>query len=82
MTNSISDGTQPYSELTCNNIVIDPLNITIDAFKNVVDSLYRGPDYSYVVYNKSFESSRLREMITYINEPEYTKKIECIINNI
>ncbi len=78
----ISDGTKPYSALTCNNIVIDPLNITIDGFKNVVDSLYMGEEYSYVVYNKSFESSRLREMINYINEPEYTRKIECIINNI
>ncbi len=78
----ISDGTKPYSELTCNNIVIDPKNINVDEFKKVVDALYMGEEYSYVVYNKSFESSRLKEMITYINEPEYTKKIECIINNI
>ncbi len=78
----ISDGTIPYPELTCNNIVIDPLQINVEAFKKIVDALYMGEEYSYVVYNKSFESSRLKEMIEYINEPEYTKKIMVILNNI
>ncbi len=78
----ISDGSIPYPQLKCENIVIDPLTINIDAFKQVVDALYQGAEYSYVVYNKSFEASRLKEMITYINDSEYTQKIMVIIHNM
>ncbi len=76
-----NDGT-PVKDLKCNNIVIDPLNITLQDFKHVVDSLYRGPEYSYIVYNASFERSRLKELKTYLkDEPdheEYCNKIDCI----
>lgn len=70
------------SDFKCNNIVIDPLNITVDSFKKIVDELYCGEDYSYIVYNKSFESTRLKEMINYINDPNYTSKINIIRNNL
>ncbi|MCV3728286.1 DUF2779 domain-containing protein [Ureaplasma miroungigenitalium] len=69
-------------QLNCTNLMCDPLKIDRQWFKDVVDSLYYGDDYSYVVYNKSFEQTRLKEMQTYINEPEYTKKITCIIRNL
>lgn len=68
--------------LSCNNIVIDPLKIEIDEFKKVIDELYCGDDYSYIVYNKSFESSRLKEMINYINDEKYTLMINVIRNNL
>lgn len=70
------------SQLNCNNIVIDPLNIQIEDFKKIIDELYCGPEYSYIVYNKSFESSRLKEMIEYINEESYAQKINVIRENL
>ena len=72
----------PVNELNCNNILIDPKNIKIDDYKNIVDSLYKGKDYSYVVYNKNFEKSRLEEFKSIINDDEYNKKIDIIINNL
>ncbi|MDE6289647.1 MAG: DUF2779 domain-containing protein, partial [Ureaplasma sp.] len=66
----------------CNNLMIDPKNITVDWFKQIVDYLYEGNNCSYVVYNKSFERSRLKEMKDYINEEEYSEKINVIIENI
>lgn len=71
-----------YSEMKCNNIVIDPLFITINDFKKIIDSLYSGSEYSYVVYNKSFEKSRLNEMAIFINEKEYSDKVNIIVNNL
>ncbi|MBR2651655.1 DUF2779 domain-containing protein, partial [bacterium] len=68
--------------LVCNNLMCDPKKIDISFLKSVVDSLYCGPEYSYIVYNKSFECSRLSEINKFINEKSYTKKIETIINNI
>ncbi|MCV3754022.1 DUF2779 domain-containing protein [Ureaplasma zalophigenitalium] len=68
--------------LTCKNLMCDPLKINKQWFKDVVDSLYYGEHYSYVVYNKAFEQTRLKEMQAYINEAEYTKKITCIIRNL
>jgi hypothetical protein len=58
------------------------LTITVEDFKDIIDNIFNDSDNSYVVYNKSFECSRLNEMAVLINDPEYTKKIEIIINNI
>lgn len=66
----------------CVNLMCDPLKITKDFFKQIVDELYEGEEYSYVVYNKTFEENRLKEFINYINEEEYTKKINIINNNL
>lgn len=71
-----------YCDMLCNNILFDPVNITVDDFKYLIDSLYEGGQYSYVVYNISFERSRLKELIEYINDDEYTQKINIIINNL
>ena len=70
-------------------IVVDPINgISKDDFKMIIDSimpdkhLNKCREYSYVVYNKSFEQTRLKEMAQYINEPIYNQKVEIIISNI
>lgn len=67
---------------SCLNLIIDPKNINNSWWKVIIDNLYNGNDYSYVVYNKSFECKRLEEIKEYINDLEYNKKIDCIINNI
>ncbi len=66
----------------CNNLVIDPLKINIAWFKQIIDDLYEGEEYSYIVYNKSFERSRLAEMANFIKDPLYTARTETIINNL
>ncbi|MGL4948592.1 MAG: DUF2779 domain-containing protein [Mycoplasma sp.] len=76
-----NDGVK-IADLECSNLLFDPLNITIQNFKDLVDDLYCGEDYSYVVYNVSFERSRLNELIDYINEEEYTNKIKIIVSNL
>lgn len=79
----IDDGTNPdVGLLECNNILIDPINITLESFGRIVDSLHRGPDYSYIVFNKTFEKGRLLEIKEYLNNPEYASKIDDIVNNL
>lgn len=72
----------PYCDMQSNNILFDPSNITIKDFKDLIDALYEGGEYLYVVYNISFERSRLKELINYIKDDEYTQKINIIINNL
>ncbi|WP_052664057.1 DUF2779 domain-containing protein [Mycoplasmoides alvi] len=71
-------------ELNCLNLIIDPKNITVDFFKKIIDSLYvnNANEYSFVVYNASFESSRLNELKEYIKDPIYDKKIDAINANL
>ena len=66
----------------CNNLVQDPNLIDLNWFKKVVDDLYEGDEYSYIVYNQAFEKSRLKEIAQFIDEEEYTKKINVIIENL
>lgn len=77
---------QEISNCLCRNYINDPKKINQKWFKEIVDALLLGIDnpneYSFIVYNKSFEESRLKEMIGYINDPIYTKKINSIIANI
>ena len=80
--NSVIIDNDKDQTLVCNNLMCDPKKIDISFLKSVVDSLYCGPEYSYIVYNKSFECSRLSEINKFINEKSYSKKIETIINNI
>lgn len=74
-------------------LVIDPLygsnrqKFGINDLKTIVDTILPFPNdleqckqYSYVVYNKSFEENRLKEMAYYINDPEYSRKIDVITN--
>lgn len=66
----------------CQNLIADPQKITSTFFKEVIDALYEGDDCSYIVYNKSFEKTRLQELITYLNDDDYADKIVTIVNNI
>ncbi len=78
----IKSSNKPITEWKCDNLVCDPKNITVEFLKEMVDKLYEGSDASYIVYNKSFESSRLKECIRYINDERYTKKITIIRQNL
>ena len=72
------------------NMIIDPLNINLEWIKSIIDTLYEGEEYWYIVFNKNFEATRLKEMKELINLSEtsiemkniYFKKIDTIINNI
>ena len=67
----------------CINLIIDPKKINAQWYMDVIDQLYeKKKNISYIVYNKSFESSRLKEISYFLNNEEYTKKIFHIINNI
>lgn len=92
-----STANSQIENLICDNLIIDPKNININWFKQIIDSIYFGPEpikdglsirinsphnTSYIVYNKSFECSRLKEMAKFINEKEYTFKVEQINKNI
>lgn len=75
-------------------VVIDPLKgsngkkFSKQDYKIIIDSLLPSKNlkecgqYSYVVFNKNFEKTRLEEMSQYINEVEYTEKVNIINNNI
>lgn len=70
-------------------VVIDPVNgINKNDFKTIIDAclpsknLEECKEYDYIVFNKNFETIRLREMAEYINEPEYNEKVKIINDNI
>lgn len=71
-------------KLNCENLIFDPLFISVNDFKKVIDSLYQNncSDYSFVVFNKSFEKNRLLEMATLINEQIYKEKVKAIVDNL
>lgn len=78
----VDNGKLSLDELECNNMFFDPTNINVEQYKSMIDNLYHGPEYSYVVYNKTFESLRLKEIRTMINDNTYSEKITTIINNM
>lgn len=67
--------------LVCNNLMQDPLHYDDSFYKKVIDSIYRGNNYSYIVYNKTFEKNRLLEMAEHLNNDEYSLKVNVIIDN-
>lgn len=78
----IKDYGEGIDNQNCLNLVRDPNCIDLPWFKQIIDSLYEGEDFSYIVYNKNFESCRLREMANFINEQEYLNKVTVINNNM
>ncbi len=79
----IKSSSENISQWEAINLVYDPKKVNINCFKEVVDNLYEPTaKISYIVYNKSFEKSRLNELKSYINNKEYTKKIDHIVNNL
>lgn len=76
--------TNKLDDVFCQNLIVDPLKIEQQWFKDVVDGIYweTEDNVSYIVYNKSFEKTRLQEINKIINEREYSFKIEKIINGL
>lgn len=76
-------GTKELSK--CDNLICDPKHIDIEWYKKIIDSLYTSDNLidktSYIVYNKSFEDSRLKEIYEYLDN-NYRNKITKIRNNI
>lgn len=66
------------------NVVLDPLLIKLTDMIKIVDAIYDPNAQYYVVYNKTYEHSRLKEMITKLQESniecqELAHKVELII---
>lgn len=78
----IIDHGNGINNLFCNNMMIDPNKIDTNWFKSVIDAIYQSDEYSYVVYNKNFESIRLKEMAKFINEKDYFEKVKIINENM
>ena len=71
-----------------NNLVVDPQTININDFKNIVDAIYDPDADKYVVYNQSYENTRLKEMkeilASELDDDElaiYQQKINHITDN-
>ncbi|MGL4647700.1 MAG: UU173 family protein [Mycoplasmoidaceae bacterium] len=73
---------QKIDDLKCENLIIDPKFIDVLWFKKIIDHLYKGPNYSYIVYNIAFEKKRISEIDFFINEEAYSKKCKIIIDNL
>ncbi len=78
----IIDHGDGINNLVCNNMMIDPNEININWLKSIIDSIFQSSEYSYVVYNKNFESIRLKEMAKFINEESYFEKVNIINENM
>lgn len=68
------------SEMRDEDLIYDPLNLTLKDYEYMVDKIYAGPETSYIVYNKSFERMCLKRLIDFI--PSKTKQINDIIDNL
>jgi hypothetical protein len=65
----IDNGDGVNKDTLCKNILFDPLEMDKSKYKQIVDAILPNnrdlstcEQYSYVVYNKSFEKARLEEM--------------------
>jgi hypothetical protein len=65
----IDNGSGVTKHTPCNNLLFDPLEMDTEKYKQIVDAILPNKDnleictkYSYVVFNKSFEKTRLEEM--------------------
>lgn len=76
--------TDKGKEISNKNIVLDPLKLNHLDFLKIIDAIYREDCDCYVVYNKSYEITRLKEMVWILemqNHPqanEYKEKFETI----
>lgn len=73
-------------EYSKDNIVIDPKNITHEDQANIIRAIYRD-GHKFVVYNKGYENTRLKEIIQVLRHYEYdgveelAEMVDYIINN-
>lgn len=78
--------TNKLKEIEINNLIADPKNIGLQDFENIINAIYVH-DHKYVVYNKSYENTRLKEMIYILKKKSYplakelAAKVRKIINN-
>ena len=78
--------TDNMKEQNNNNIVIDPKNINHNHLWEIINHIYQ-KDHKYVVYNQSYENTRLKEMsqiLTKFNHPKASlahKMVDTIIDN-
>lgn len=78
--------TNNLKEIEKNNIVIDPKNIVLNDLFEIIKAIYK-PNHFYVVYNKSYENTRLKEILSFLNRnenknAEEARKMVCeIIEN-
>lgn len=79
---AISKQTNKTNKLIQENLIIDPKLISLNWFKSIIDHLYEGKSCWYIVYNKNFETYRLKEISDLLNDEQYRKKIDCICNNL
>ncbi|MGY6172031.1 DUF2779 domain-containing protein [Candidatus Mycoplasma pogonae] len=69
------------------NFVYDPLKINNDVFKNIIDDIYANKANKFVVFNKNFENTRLKEMVELfqkVHDPQardYSKKVAHITDH-
>ena len=64
------------------NLIVDPKKINLSWLKSVINHLYEGEDCWYIVYNKSFEITRLQEISNLLPDEDIKQKIKCICNNL
>ncbi|VEU59230.1 DUF2779 domain-containing protein [Mesomycoplasma neurolyticum] len=81
------DGVEPYKQIVfqlsikktyknkiyTENIVYDPKKIDLNVFVEIIEKIYsNGSDY-FVVFNKSYENTRIKEMMNLIKENDEEK---------
>jgi hypothetical protein len=88
----IDDGDGVTAKTKCENILFDPQAINEKSFKQIVDKILPSKNlnecgqYHYIVYNKSFEKSRLKAIDEYLSQNSidrsYHNKINIICDNL
>ena len=63
------------------NIVLDPKELNVNDYFDIIKSIYSNRVSSYVVYNKSYENTRLDEMIRALSFARHNK-IDDAINMV
>ena len=86
------DGVPPYGQLvfqvsiieTENNvetvqdhIVVDPKTISLDDLFGIVEAVYSNKADTYVVYNKAYENTRIKEIVKLLYEAHDDRKLKA-----
>ncbi|TDV22852.1 uncharacterized protein DUF2779 [Mycoplasmopsis mustelae] len=79
--------TQNGVEISCENIVLDTKDLTIKGLVEVIEAIYANKCDSYVVYNKTYENTRNKEIAklvenTYKKDPDFRAWLDQKYNNL
>lgn len=82
--------TKNHAIISKNNLVYDTLDYTNNNFIEIINTIYAKKAFRYVVYNKSYENTRLKEMMEnlkisnnkYFNDSTKIKELEKRVNHI